>query len=71
MGKPNSQSSNAPMAPSLTRRLQLAGKMVHEIEAKQPGLKALLKNRGIGDSALVVSQLIQQAERWHVRQGRS
>ena len=45
--------------------------MIHELDAKQPGLKRLLQTRGIGDSALVVSQLIHQAERWEIRKGRS
>jgi hypothetical protein len=34
-------------------------------------IKNLLRSKGIGDSTLVVSQLIQQAERWHVRGGGS
>ena len=55
----------------LDAKLQLAAKMIGEIDAKQSGLKRLLQTRGIGDSALVVSQLIQQAERLHVRRGRT
>ena len=53
----------------LDAKLQLAAKMIHELDAKQPGLKQFLKTRGIGDSALVASQLIQQAERWAIRNG--
>jgi len=30
----------------------------------------LLQTRGIGDSSLVVAQLIQQAERWEIRNRR-
>jgi hypothetical protein len=56
---------------ALQSKMQLAAKMIHELDTKQPGLKRLLQTRGIGDSALVVSQLIQQAERWEIRKGRS
>lgn len=54
---------------ALESKLQQAGKMIDAIESKQPGLKALLRSHGIGDSTLVVSLLIQQAERFHARQG--
>jgi hypothetical protein len=54
----------------LESKLQLAGKLVAELDGKQPGLKPLLKTRGIGDSSLVVSALIQQAERWVIRNRR-
>lgn len=55
----------------LQNKLQSAAKMIHELDAKQPGLKAFLKNRGIGDAAPVVALLVQQPERYHVRKGRS
>ena len=51
-------------------KLQQAGKMVDALDAKQPGLKALLRSHGIGDNAFVVSFLIQQGERFHARKGR-
>jgi len=44
--------------------------MVDELEGKQPGLKRLLQTKGIGDSAMVASLLVQQAERWHARRGK-
>jgi len=53
--------------PALEERLQSAARMIHELDARQPGLKALLKSRGIGDSALVASLLIQQAQIFHAR----
>ena len=53
--------------PSLRERLQKAGQMIHELDTKQPGLKNFLRSKGIGDSALVVAQIIGQAERWHAR----
>lgn len=52
---------------TLESKLQQAGEMIDRLEAKQPGLKALLKSHGIGDNALVASLLIQQAERFHWR----
>jgi hypothetical protein len=54
----------------LEAKLQAAVKMVHELDAKQPGLKQFLKSRGIGDNAMVASMLIQAAERYHVRNRR-
>jgi hypothetical protein len=56
--------------PELDAKLQLASKMIHELDAKQPGLKRLLQTRGIGDSAPVVALLVQQAERYRVRNRR-
>ena len=52
----------------LDAKLQLAAKMIDTLE--QPGIKALLKPNGIGDSSLVVSALIQQAARWELRNRR-
>jgi hypothetical protein len=56
--------------PALEERLQAAGRMVHDLDLKTPGLKNLLKSHGIGDSAMVASLLIQQAERYHARRAR-
>ena len=56
--------------PQLEEKLLAAGRMVQALEAKRPGLNALLKSKGIGDSALVTSQLIAQSERyWGRRKG--
>ena len=52
---------------TLEDRLHQVALMVHDLEQKRPGLKQLLKTGGIGDNALVVSMLIQQAERYHAR----
>lgn len=53
--------------PALERKLGAAGRMVQALEAKRLGLNNLLQSKGIGDSALVVAQLIGQSERWHTR----
>jgi hypothetical protein len=34
---------------------------------RRRGLKNLLKSKGIGDSSLVVAQILGQSERWHAR----
>jgi len=52
---------------ALEERLQAAGRMVEALDKKTPGLKNLLKSKGLGDNALIASMLIQQAERWHAR----
>ena len=52
---------------TLEDKLRQAGRMVEELENKQPGLKNLLKSKGIGDSALVASILIGQLEIYWVR----
>jgi len=44
-----------------------AGRMVEVLEAKQPGLKNLLRSKGVGDNALVASLLIRQSERYWAR----
>jgi hypothetical protein len=41
--------------------------MVEALDAKTPGLKILLKSKGIGDNAMVASLLIQQAEQYWAR----
>lgn len=42
--------------------MRAAGRMVEALEAKTPGLKNLLKSRGIGDNALIVASIISQSE---------
>ena len=54
----------------LEARLNAAGHMVNQLEAKQPGLKQLLKSRGIGDAARVAVLLMDQAERYWRRRTR-
>jgi hypothetical protein len=44
-----------------------AGRMVEALEAKQQGLKNLLRSKGVGDNALVTSLLIEQSERYWAR----
>lgn len=53
--------------PSLEAKLREAARMVEALDAKQPGLKNLLRAKGIGDNAMVASLLIQQAERYWAR----
>jgi hypothetical protein len=53
----------------LEKKLQQAGRMVQELEKKQPGLNALLRG-AIGDDARVASLLIQQSEIYFARKGR-
>jgi hypothetical protein len=54
--------------PALEERLQAAGRMVHELDLKTPGLKNLLRSRGIGDSAMVANMLITHAQIYRARQ---
>ena len=51
----------------LEERLQAAAVMIAQLERAQPGLKNLLKSRGIGDSAMVANMLIQSAQIFHAR----
>lgn len=51
----------------LEAKLNAAGRMVVALDQKTPGLKNLLRSKGIGDNAMVASLLIQQSERWHAR----
>jgi hypothetical protein len=37
------------------------------LEGKTPGLKQLLKSKGIGDNAIVANMLIAQAQKYHAR----
>jgi len=52
---------------TLDEKLRAAAVMIDALDKKQPGLKALLQSNGIGDNALVVAQIIGQAECWHAR----
>ncbi len=55
----------------LQDKLSAAGRLVEMLETKQPGLKDLLRSKGLGDNAEIASLLIQQAERyWMRRTGR-
>lgn len=56
--------------PKLEEKLNAAGRMVEEIEETHPGLKTLLKSKGIGDNALVASMLIAQSEVYWKRRGK-
>lgn len=57
--------------PALEEKLRAAGRMVQALEAKRPWLNSLLQSKGIGDNALVASQLIAQSELyWGRRKGR-
>lgn len=49
---------------SLGEKLQAANRMIQALENAQPGIKALLQSRGIGDNAVVASMLIGQADIW-------
>jgi hypothetical protein len=51
----------------LQEKLRAAAVMIDVLDQKQPGLKNLLRSKGIGDSALVVAQILGQSERWHAR----
>jgi hypothetical protein len=53
----------------LQEKLRAAAVMIDALDKKQPGLKNLLRSKGIGDSALVVAQILGQSERWHARRG--
>ena len=44
--------------------------MVEELDKKQPGLKNLLRSKGIGDNALIANLLIQQSQHYHARKQR-
>lgn len=53
----------------LEAKLKRAGDMIREIEARKPGLQALLGQRGIGDAARTVSLILDQSERYWARRG--
>lgn len=51
----------------LDAKLRETGYMINIIEQQRPGLKALLRSRGIGDSARTVTLLIDQSRRFWAR----
>jgi len=53
----------------LKDKLNQAALMVDVLEAQRPGLRQMIKASGAFCSALVVSMMIQQAERFHARRG--
>lgn len=53
--------------PALDDKLRAAGRMVEDLEKKQPGLKHLLRAKSIGDNTMIASLLIQQSQRYWVR----
>jgi len=55
---------------TLDRKLTAAGEMVKELETRNPGLQALLRGP-VGDTAAVALLLIQIAERYWMRKGRT
>ena len=52
---------------SLEEKLRECSQMVHAVEMQQPGLKHLLQSKGIGDAAVVLTQLIAHSQIWHAR----
>lgn len=52
---------------TLPEKFAAANKMIHELEAKQPGLKRLLTSHGVGDDPITVNLLLAQAERYWAR----
>lgn len=52
---------------TLEEKLRSANRMIHDLEAKQPGLKNLLTSRGIGDNAMVVHLLLDASDRYWMR----
>ncbi|MEO7861481.1 MAG: hypothetical protein ABIU05_13790 [Nitrospirales bacterium] len=55
---------------TLEEELQAATERIHELNLKQPGLKNLLRSKGIGDNALIASMLIGRSAINHPRKGR-
>jgi hypothetical protein len=53
--------------PKLEEKLHSAALMIHDLDLKQPGLKNLLRSKGIGDNALIASMLMQHASVYHAR----
>ena len=51
----------------LEGKLTSAEHMVEVHEKRTPGLKSLLRSKGLGDNALIASMLIGQAERYWAR----
>jgi hypothetical protein len=56
--------------PKLEEKLQSAVLMIHDLDLKQPGLKNLLRSKGIGDYTLITSMLIHHPSIYHARKGR-
>jgi hypothetical protein len=56
--------------PALEERLQSAARMVADLDQTTPGLKNLLRSKGIGDNAMVANMLIAHAQIFHARKGR-
>jgi hypothetical protein len=54
---------------SYDKRLAIARQLVAELDARTPGLKALLDASGAGNSAMVINLLAGQAERLLMRRG--
>lgn len=54
----------------LEEKLQAAAVMIHALDAKQPGLKQLLRSKCIGDASLVAQILVTHAPIYHARTGR-
>lgn len=55
---------------ALEDKLNAASRMVVALDQKMPGLKNLLRSKGLGANAIVASLLIQQAERYWLRRKR-
>lgn len=51
------------------RKIDLAKQLVHELEAKRPGVFWLLETSGAGNSSFVIAQLAVHAERLLARNG--
>src|SRR4029079_2649748 len=56
--------------PALEEKLQAAAHMIHDLDQKTPGLKNLLRSKGIGDNAMVANMLIAHAQIYHARKRR-
>jgi len=54
---------------ALEAKLKLAARMIHDLDAKQPGLKQFLKSHGVGDNSIVAG-IVDTAERWEIRNRR-
>ncbi|MGH6819881.1 MAG: hypothetical protein ACREDU_03350 [Methylocella sp.] len=52
---------------TLEAKLTQAGRMIAELDKAKPGLKQLLRSRGVGDNSMVASLIIQQSERYFAR----
>ena len=51
----------------LEEKLRECSQMVHALEMQQSGLKQFLETKGIGDAAVVLTQLIAHSQIWHAR----